>query len=96
MSQRESTARTGTFEIMIEEHAAAAKAGYGCNPYDTFPSVRDPGSMTRQTDLRRLSEWIRTKNQVEQLKRVDENPAASGEALDVPQLHRARKPVKTP
>ena len=71
MSHSESTARTGTFEIMLEEYAAPAKIGYGRNPYETFPSVRDPGSTTRQTDLRRLSEWIRTKKQVEQLKKSE-------------------------
>ena len=96
MSHSESTASTGTFEIMLEDHAAPAKQGYGCNPYDTFPSVRHPGSTTRQTDLRRLSEWIRTRKQVEELKQADGKPSASGQALDVPQFHRARKPVKTP
>ena len=69
MSQRESTAHTGTYELLLEEHAAPAQAGYGYNPYDTFPNVRHPASSARQADLRRLSEWIRTKRQVAQLKK---------------------------
>ena len=69
MSHDGSTASTGSFELMLEEHAAPAKAGYGYNPYDTFPNVRQPGVGTRQADLRRLSEWIRTQRQVAQLKK---------------------------
>lgn len=69
MSHRNSTARTGTFELLLEEQAAPVKMGYGYNPYDTFPNVRHPGSTARQADLRRLSEWIRTKRQVTQLKK---------------------------
>ena len=57
---------------MLEEHAAPAKAGYGYNPYDTFPNVRHPDMGQRQADLRRLSEWIRTKRQVAQLKEPSE------------------------
>ena len=72
MSQTESTAITGTFEIMLEDQAAPAKMGYGYDPYDTFPSVRHPASTARHADLRRLSAWIRTKQQVEQLKESDE------------------------
>ncbi len=68
MSHNDSTGRTGTFELMLEEHAGPAKMGYGYNPYDTFPNVREPSSTARHTDLRRLSEWIRTKLHVEQLK----------------------------
>jgi hypothetical protein len=69
LSNSESTASTGTFELLLEEHAASAKMGYGCDPYDTFPNVRHPGSSARHTDLRRLSEWIRTRKQVEKLKK---------------------------
>jgi hypothetical protein len=90
LSHNDSTARTGSFEIILEEHAAPAKMGYGCDPYDTIPSVRHPGSTARQKDLRRLSEWIRTKKHVQDLKQEDTPPAASGEALDVPKLHRTR------
>jgi hypothetical protein len=64
-----SAAITGTFELMLEEQAAPANAGYGYNPYDTFPNVRQPGVAQRQADLRRLSEWIRTKRQVAHLKK---------------------------
>jgi hypothetical protein len=69
LSHRDSTARTGTYELILEEHAAPAKAGYGYNPYDTFPNVRHSDSTARQADLRRLSEWIRTKRQVAQMKK---------------------------
>jgi hypothetical protein len=69
LRHRDSTARTGSYELILEEHAAPAKAGYGYNPYDTFPNVRQPDSTARQADLRRLSEWIRTKRQVAQLKK---------------------------
>jgi|HubBroStandDraft_5_1064220.scaffolds.fasta_scaffold536253_2 hypothetical protein len=50
------------------EDQAPARPEAGCNPYDTFPNLRsnDPGR--RQSDLRRLSEWIRLKRQVEALK----------------------------
>ena len=54
---------------MLEEHAVPAKTGYGYNPYDTYPNVRQPGMAQRQADLRRLSEWIRTQRQVAQLKK---------------------------
>ena len=71
MSWTDSTARTGTFELMLEEHAVPAKAGGGYDPYATWPSVREPGSTSRQADLRRLSEWIRLRRQVSQLKKSD-------------------------
>jgi len=70
--KNESTASTGRFEIMLEEHAAPARAGFGYDPYDTFPNVRQPGLGQRQADLRRLSEWIRTKRQVAGLKKPGE------------------------
>jgi hypothetical protein len=72
MRQRNSTARTGSFELMLEEQAASAKVGGGYNPYDTFPNVRQSGMVQRQADLRRLSEWIRMKRQVSQLRRTDD------------------------
>lgn len=81
---------TGTHEIVLEEHAASVRMGYGHDPYDTYPTVRHPTSSGRNADLRRLSEWIRTKKQVEQLKRADAQASDSGQALDVPQLHRTR------
>jgi hypothetical protein len=71
LSQSESTAQTGTYELLLEEHAGSAN---GYNPYETFPSVRYPGSTARQADLRRLSEWIRTKKHVQQLKDSAEKP----------------------
>jgi hypothetical protein len=57
---------------MLEEHAAPARAGHGYDPYDTFPNVRQPGVAQRQADLRRLSEWIRTKRQVADLKKPEQ------------------------
>ena len=71
MSSNRSTATTGNFELLLEEHAAPARAGYGYNPYDTFPNVRQPGLGQRQADLRRLSEWIRTKRQVADLRKPE-------------------------
>lgn len=72
MGRHESTASTGTQELMLEEYAAMAKSGGGYNPYDTFPNVRQSGLEQRQADLRRLSEWIRAKRQVSQLKKNNE------------------------
>ena len=69
MGHRHSTAATGSFELMLEEQAVTAKVGGGHNPYDTFPNVRHAGASERQADLRRLSEWIRLKRQVSQLKK---------------------------
>jgi hypothetical protein len=74
LSQSDSTISTGTFELILEEHAGPAKMGYGYNPYDTIPNVREPSSTARHADLRALSDWIRTKNQVRQLKDSDEDP----------------------
>ena len=71
MSHSESTASTGTFELMLEDNSVPGKVGDGYNPYETWPSVRQPGSTAKQADLRRLSEWIRLRRQVWQLKRSD-------------------------
>ena len=71
MKHGDSDISTGTFELMLEEYAKPAKKGYGRNPYDAEPKVRDPSATTRQADLRRLSEWIRTKKHVEQLKKSE-------------------------
>lgn len=48
----------------VPVHAAET----GGNPYDTFPNLRANDVGRRQADLRRLSEWIRLKRQVEALK----------------------------
>ncbi len=69
MGHYDSTADTGNFELMLEDQVTPAKAGGGYNPYDTFPNVRQAGVGQRQADLRRLSEWIRVKRQVTQLKK---------------------------
>ena len=69
MGHYNSTASTGIHELMLEEQAVPARSGGGYNPYDTFPNVRQPGVGHRQADLRRLSEWIRVKRQVSQLKK---------------------------
>lgn len=45
-----------------------AKVGQGRNPYDAAPKAGESTSTTRRADLRRLSEWIRTKKHVETLK----------------------------
>ncbi len=65
-------AATGSFELSLEAHPTAPVAG-GYNPYDTFPSVRPVGSAQQNADLRRLSEWIRLKRQVAQIKQTDES-----------------------
>jgi hypothetical protein len=74
VKQGDSTINTGTFELMLEEYAGAAKTGYGQNPYEAVPKARSPTTASRKADLRRLSEWIRTKKHVEQLKNSDEDP----------------------
>ena len=71
MSHSKSTARTGTFELVLEKEAVPGEIGDGYNPYETWPSVRQPGSTAKQADLRRLSEWIRLQRQVSQLKKSD-------------------------
>ena len=71
MRRRDSLEITGTFELALDEQARAAKVGHGYDPYETYPSVRRADSTARQTDLRRLSEWIRTQKQVEELKKSD-------------------------
>jgi hypothetical protein len=71
VNHSESTASTGTFELTLEEKAMSANSGDGYDPYETWPSVREPGSAAKQADLRRLSEWIRLRRQVSQLKRSD-------------------------
>jgi len=68
----DSTAITGTHELMLEDRAVTAKSSGGYNPYDTFPNVRHTGLGQRQADLRRLSEWIRLKRQVAQLKKTED------------------------
>jgi len=68
---RASGAATGTFELILEEEARAPKTFQGYNPYETQPGVRRPGSSERHADLRRLSEWIRLKRQVAQIKQTD-------------------------
>ncbi len=74
VKQGDSTISTGTFELMLEEYAGAAKTGYGKNPYESVPHVSNASKASRKADLRRLSEWIRTKKHVEQLKNSDEEP----------------------
>ena len=71
MGHYDSTASTGSFELMLEEQVGPAKSGGGYNPYDTLPNVQQPGVGQRQADLRRLSEWIRTQRQVAQLKKSE-------------------------
>jgi hypothetical protein len=71
MGRSDSNGGTGTFELMLEEHAVPGKVGGGYDPYETWPSVRQPGSSSKQADLRRLSEWIRLRRQVSQLKKSD-------------------------
>jgi hypothetical protein len=75
LKQGDSNISTGTFELILEEYAGPAKKGYGRNPYDAVPKVNDASPTKRQPDLRRLSEWIRTRKHVEQLKdSEDEDP----------------------
>jgi hypothetical protein len=69
-TKRSNAAATGTFELAIVDHPSAPIAG-GYNPYDTFPNVRRAGSTQQHADLRRLSEWIRLKRQVAQIKKSD-------------------------
>ncbi|MGA3156057.1 MAG: hypothetical protein ABSE43_00635 [Steroidobacteraceae bacterium] len=54
--------------VAVVENQPTATPETGCNPYDTFPNLRANDVGQRQSDLRRLSEWIRVKRQVEALK----------------------------
>jgi hypothetical protein len=65
-----SRSKSGRYELILEEETVPAPVG-GYDPYETWPSVRTPGSTTKQADLRRLSEWIRLRRQVSQLKKSD-------------------------
>ena len=49
--------------------AARRTAVAGYNPYDADPAAapKNPGSKRKHTDLRKLSEWIRLKREVELL-----------------------------
>lgn len=47
-------------------------SGSGYNPYDTFPNTSTTGAFSRHRDLRQLSQWIRAKRQVEELKKDDD------------------------
>ena len=71
VSHSKSTASTGTLELVLEKEAVPDVIDDGYNPYETWPSVRQPGSTAKQADLRRLSEWIRLQRQVSQLKKSD-------------------------
>jgi len=57
--------------LALAEDAKRKEEGTTFNPYDTYPSVSKPDSAQRNADLRKLSEWIRIKRQVEQLKKKD-------------------------
>ena len=48
----------------------ARETGTGYNPYDTVPA-KPRDEPKRPTDLRKLSEWIRLRRQVEALKKDD-------------------------
>jgi hypothetical protein len=72
-------------DLSLEDTLAQQKRGLnvrpklkpedGYNPYDTWPSIQEPDATKRNTDLRRLSEWIRLKRQVESLKKNDADDA---------------------
>jgi hypothetical protein len=78
MSDRpKTTTSTDPWEKVREPRAAtvaakpprpAPKSEAGGNPYDTFPNLRATDVGRSHADLRRLSEWIRLKRQVEALK----------------------------
>jgi hypothetical protein len=55
-------------ELAMAEAQSPVTIESSCNPYDTFPNLRANDVGHRQADLRRLSEWIRLKRQVEALK----------------------------
>jgi hypothetical protein len=57
--------------LALAEDAPPEATGASFNPYDTYPSVNRTDSTQRNADLRKLSEWIRLKRQVEQLKKKD-------------------------
>ena len=65
----------GTLEQKLRAHwprkgqskGRAALDGY--NPYDAVPAVKSGAARRKPTDLRKLSEWIRTQRQIEDLKK---------------------------
>ena len=70
-------------DLVLEDTAALRKRGVpvganpvsGYNPYDTGPppggraAREQPAASGKRTDLRKLSEWIRTQRRVEDLKK---------------------------
>jgi hypothetical protein len=84
--ERESQADSAYFEgledIQLEEEAARARVGSGYNPYDTVPNLREPDSAQRHADLRRLSEWIRLKRQMEMQRDKDAAQSSGNAALE--------------
>ena len=53
---------------------AHSPGGSGYNPYDTIPNTSSKDTFQGTDDLRRLSEWIRTKRMAEKLKKGDDDP----------------------
>ena len=53
---------------------AHSPGGSGYNPYDTVPNTSSKDTIQGTDDLRRLSEWIRTKRMAEKLKKNDDDP----------------------
>jgi hypothetical protein len=66
------TDRLKVLDLSIDDPYGPRAAGDGYNPYDTWPSVQSSDSTRRNKDLRRLSEWIRLKRQVEALKEQED------------------------
>jgi hypothetical protein len=53
----------------VQVPGSSSSAGY--NPYDTFPSIGTATGIHRQADLRKLSEWIRRKRDIDRKKKDD-------------------------
>jgi hypothetical protein len=56
---------------LVKENAKGVVQGY--SPYDSGHLVKEPAPPKKKTDLRRLSEWLKLRNQVNQNKSSDGN-----------------------
>jgi hypothetical protein len=68
------------YELSLEDTLAQKMRGVpvktrvnssGYNPYDAMAPGKSRDAPRKQTDLRKLSEWIRLQRQVEELKKRD-------------------------
>ncbi len=58
-------------ELSLEDTGPRPAPGGAYNPYDIDPKARRPLKPVAKQDLRKLSEWIKLKKEVEELKKEE-------------------------